>query len=226
MADAGFEWLLIDLEHSVITIREAEELIRVIELKGLSPLVRPTSNDPDLIKRVMDSGAHGVVVPMVNSAQDASRAVKAVRYPPLGARGVGLARAQGYGAAFESYAQAINDRAVVIAQIEHVEGIRNLESILAVDGIDGTIIGPYDLSGSMGKPGRYEDEDVARVLEEYEAVSRRLNRPMGYHVIESDHEKALEKIDRGYTIIGFSADYLFLAGVCRREMRALRERLV
>ena len=103
MARSGFDWLTIDLEHSVITIREAEELIRVIELCGVAPLVRLSSNDPVQIKRVMDAGAHGIIVPMVNSAEEAQRAVDSVRYPPDGKRGVGLARAQGYGSSFEKY---------------------------------------------------------------------------------------------------------------------------
>src|SRR5665647_453617 len=95
MARAGFTWLAVDLEHSVITIREAEELIRVIKLSGVVPLVRLSANDPVQIKRVMDAGAHGVIVPMVNSTTQAEQAVASVYYPPQGRRGVGLARAQG-----------------------------------------------------------------------------------------------------------------------------------
>ena len=102
-AKAGFDWLAVDLEHSVLTIREAEELIRMIDLCGVVPLVRLTSNDANQIKRVMDAGAHGVIVPMVNSALDAITAIEAVKYPPQGKRGVGLARAQDYGESFSDY---------------------------------------------------------------------------------------------------------------------------
>ncbi|MDD1676831.1 MAG: aldolase/citrate lyase family protein, partial [Methanomicrobiales archaeon] len=115
MAEAGFEWLTIDMEHSVITLDVAQQLMQVIEGHGVVPLVRVGENDPTLIKRVMDAGAYGVIVPMVNSAQDARRAVAAVRYPPSGTRGVGLARAQAYGMDFESYAATINEESVVIA---------------------------------------------------------------------------------------------------------------
>ena len=90
MASAGFDWLAVDLEHSVITIREAEELIRIIELKGVTPFVRLSSNNPEQIKRVMDSGAHGVIVPMVNSAEAARKAVAAAKYPPVGERSLAL----------------------------------------------------------------------------------------------------------------------------------------
>ena len=156
MAKAGFDWLVVDLEHSVITIREAEELIRVIDLCNVVPLVRVSSNDPIQIKRVMDAGAHGVVIPMINSPEEAEKAVAAVRYPPRGIRGVGLARAQGYGINFNDYTEWVNKESVVIVQIEHIDAINNLGKILSTDGVDGFIVGPYDLSASLGFPGQFD----------------------------------------------------------------------
>lgn len=222
MAQAGFDWLVIDLEHSVISLREAEDLIRVIESEGVAPLVRLTSNSPDQAKRVMDAGARGVVVPMVTTAEDAERAVRAVKYPPTGTRGVGLARAQGYGTRFAEYASSINARSIVVAQIEHVDAVNRLEEILAVPGIDATIIGPYDLSASMGKPGRYEDRDVAEVLARYEEISDRCGKPKGYHLVEPDPAAVTAKIHAGYCFMGFSVDFLFLGGGCRNGLRAVR----
>jgi 2-dehydro-3-deoxyglucarate aldolase len=159
---------------------------------------------------------------MINSKIDAEKAINAVKYPPLGNRGVGLARAQGYGFNFEEYADTINNKTRVIAQIEHIDAINNLEDIITVDGIDGTIIGPYDLSGSMGKPGKYEDSDVVDVLRKYEEVSKKVDKPMGYHIIEPNHKLVLEKIKNGYTFIAFSLDILFLGTICRQEMNSLR----
>ena len=103
MANAGYDWLTIDMEHSVISLEAAQDLIRCIALCGVDPLVRVGNNDPTIIKRVMDAGAHGVIVPMVNTRQDAINAVNAVKYPPQGTRGVGLARAQKYGNGFDEY---------------------------------------------------------------------------------------------------------------------------
>ena len=222
MADAGFDWLVIDMEHSVIDLREAADLIRTIELKGVSPLVRLTSNSPDLTKRVMDAGAHGVVVPMVANRGDAERAVSAVKYPPMGSRGVGLARAQGYGTRFEEYAATINARSIVVAQIEHVDAVNCLDEILAVPGIDATLIGPYDLSASMGKPGRYDDPDVHEVLARYEAISDRAGKPRGFHVVEPDAAATLAKQRAGYSLVAFSVDFLFLGKSCREGVRAVR----
>ena len=103
MASAGFDWLAVDLEHSVITLREAEDLIRVINLKGIVPFVRLSSNNPEQVKRVMDAGAHGVIAPMINSRIEAESLISAVKYPPVGCRSFGLARAQGYGVSFDDY---------------------------------------------------------------------------------------------------------------------------
>ena len=123
MANSGFNWLAVDLEHSTITIREAEELIRIIDLAGVTPLVRLTANDANQIKRIMDAGSAGIIVPMVNSANDAVNAVNAVKYPPVGKRGVGLARAQGYGVKFNEYFEWQQSNSIVIVQIEHIDAV-------------------------------------------------------------------------------------------------------
>ena len=225
MAEAGFDWLCVDMEHSVIDYYEAEQLISTIEAKGCIPYVRVGTNDSLLIKRALDAGAKGIIVPMINSKEDAQKAVDFVKYPPIGTRGVGLARAQGYGFSFEKYAKKVNDQTIVIAQIEHIDAVNNLEEILGIDGIDGTIIGPYDLSGSMGKPGRYNDKDVREVLGEYEKISKKLNKLMGYHVIEPDYRLVLEKIEAGYSFIAYSFDTLFLGTICRDQMTQLKKSL-
>ena len=215
MAKAGFDWLAVDLEHSVITIREAEELIRVINLCGVVPLVRLSANDPVQIKRVMDAGAYGVIVPMVNSAQNAQKAVEAVRYPPVGKRGVGLARAQGYGTAFEKYREWLNSEAVVIAQIEHIDAVNNLESILAVPGIDGYFIGPYDLSASMNLPGQFDHPDIVAAIERIRKVGSALGKPGGIHVVEPDNLQLEDRIKENFEFIAYSVDTRMLDTACR-----------
>ena len=194
MASAGFDWLAIDLEHSVITIREAEELIRIIDLKGVVPIVRLSSNNSEQIKRIMDAGAHGVIVPMVNSVHEAEAAVSAVRYPPLGKRSVGLARAQGYGAKFEHYFDWQESNTLVVVQIEHITAVENLESILSVDGVDAYIVGPYDLSGSLGIPGEFNRPEFLEAMSCIRAVSKKLGIPGGVHIVEPDLEQ-LNQID-------------------------------
>jgi len=221
MANAGFDWLVIDLEHSVITIREAEELIRIIELSGVAPLVRLTSNNPDQIKRVMDAGSHGIIVPMVNSADDAESAISAVRYPPDGNRGVGLARAQGYGVKFNNYFKSNQNDAVVIVQVEHIEAVNNLEEILSVDGVDGYLVGPYDLSCSLGIPGEFDHPEFIETVGKINSVANRLNISGGTHIVEPDVSQLKNKIEEGQKIIAYSVDIRILDHTVRDGLRSI-----
>lgn len=215
MARAGFGWLTVDLEHSVITIREAEELIRVIDLCGSVPLVRLSANDAVQIKRVMDAGAHGVIVPMVNSAEEARKAIEAVRYPPQGKRGVGLARAQGYGSSFDEYRRWVNQESVVIVQVEHIMAVENLDDILAVEGVDGFVVGPYDLSASLGIPGQFDNELMISAMKKIHSSMESSSKIAGYHVVESDTDQLKQRITEGYRFLACSVDFRMLDTCCR-----------
>ena len=222
MARAGFDWLTVDMEHSAITLHQAQELIRVIDLCGVVPLVRVGENSPTLIKRVMDAGAHGVVVPMVNTVQDAEAAVSAVKYPPVGNRGVGLARAQEYGLDFEKYRKWAEGETIVIVQIEHIDAVEKLEEILAVPGIDAFFVGQYDLSGSLGIPGQFEHPRFLESLDQIRRVAERTDAVCGYHVVPPHPQLVLDKIGEGYTFIAYSVDFLFLGETCRGDLKSIR----
>lgn len=225
LARAGFDWIVVDLEHSVISIETAGELIRVIDLCGAAPLVRLTSNNPDQIKRVMDAGAHGIVVPMVNTPVEAARAVSATRYAPQGSRGAGLGRAQGYGVDFDQYVHWLGDGPVVIAQIEHKDAIDQLDEILAVPGIDGFIVGPYDLSCSMAIPGQFEHPAFADAMARIREVARRVRCPAGLHIVEPDLQRLEDTIREGYTFVAYSVDMRVLdvtARLATATARAVR----
>lgn len=223
MAKSGFDWLAVDLEHSVITIREAEELMRVISLSGVTPLVRLTSNDPNQIKRVMDAGAHGIIVPMVNSPEQARMAVESIKYPPYGKRGVGLARAQGYGCNFNDYLEWQHEGSIVIVQVEHIDAVNNLEEIFSVKGIDGFIIGPYDLSGSMGIPGQFEHPDFLAAMKKIRKISSEMNMTGGIHVIEPEPSQLKKRIEEGYRFIAYSLDVRMLDVTCRNGLEHVKE---
>jgi 2-dehydro-3-deoxyglucarate aldolase len=225
MSTAGFEWLTIDMEHSPISIETIMNLIGHIQGNGMQALVRVSKNEEVAIKGVLDAGADGVIVPMIKNKEEAIEAVSFVKYPPLGKRGVGLNRAQKYGTAFGTYQDWVKNNAVVIAQIEHIDAVNNLEDIFSVPGIDGIIVGPYDLSASMGFPGEYDREDVKEALERIDIVAKKLNKPLGFHIVESDHSKILEKINKGYSFLAFSLDFFFLGDKARQEMNLLKEKL-
>ena len=223
MARAGYDWVVVDLEHSVISIETAADLIRVIDLSGSVPLVRLTSNQPDQIKRVMDAGAHGIIVPMVNTVEDAKQAVDAVRYAPDGSRGVGLARAQGYGSDFKEYLEWQKKESLVIVQIEHKQALEALEPILKVPGVDGLIIGPYDLSCSMGIPGMFEHPDFKKAMDYILETGKKLSVPTGLHIVEPDEEHLAKCVNDGYRFIAYSVDIRILDVVARKGIAKFRE---
>lgn len=223
MTNFGFDWLCVDMEHSVIDYFEAQQLIATIQSKGIKAFVRVGENKTIIIKRVLDAGADGIIVPSVNSKADAIKAVESVQYPPSGKRGVGLARAQNYGFGFEEYRDGKAKGITLIVQIEHINAIKELEEIISTEGVDGTFIGPYDLSGSMGKPGKYNDEDVKQALIEYEKIAKKYNKLIGFHVIQPDYQLVLEKIEQGYNFIAFSLDTIFLGQKIKEEMDKIME---
>jgi len=225
MAKAGFDWLTVDMEHSAITLAEAQQLVQVIELSGCVPLVRVGTNDANLIKRVMDTGAHGVIVPMVNTKEDAEQAVGAVKYPPQGFRGVGLARAQSYGTNFEGYRKWNETESIVIVQIEHIKAVENLETILSVEGVDAFIVGPYDISASLGVAGQFDNPEMTSALSKILDTARRLKAVAGYHVVPPDTTQVLEKIKQGYLFLAYSIDFLFLGDSCRGGLKTIHETL-
>ncbi|WDZ99927.1 HpcH/HpaI aldolase family protein [Mucilaginibacter sp. SJ] len=225
LAEAGFDWLTIDLEHTSIDYNELQILIGFIQARGMAALVRVSKNEEVVIKRALDAGADGIIVPMVCSMIEAKQAVEFAKYPPVGKRGVGLNRAQRYGYAFEDYKEWVSKHLVVIAQIEHIDGVKNIEDIISTDGIDGIIIGPYDLSGSLGIPGQYNEPIVQEALKKVEETCNEKAFSMGYHVIDPKIELVKDKQDAGYNFIAFSTDFLFMGRNASDEMKKLKQYL-
>ena len=217
LAGAGYDWVCIDAEHTAVGASEINQLLIAISGQGVAPLVRISWVDPIQAKVAMDSGAAGVIFPMVNTRAEAELAVRSVKYPPMGTRGMGLARAHRYGPGFAEYIERANRDALVIVQIEHVDAVANIDEILSVEGVDGTFIGPYDLSSSMGIPGELDHPDM-RVAQD-RVLKATLDRGMiaGMHLVHPATVGALlpDAIARGYRFIALGADILFLGETCR-----------
>jgi len=227
LATAGYDWVVIETEHTAIDVSEVLHLIAAIEGRGCIPLVRLAWNDPIQAKAVMDSGAAGVLVPMVNSRADAELAVKSVKYPPMGYRGVGLARAQGYGPGFDAYVEGANRDSLLMVQIEHIDAVNNIEEILSVPGIDGTFIGPYDLSMSMGLPGELDHPEMVAAKRTVLDATKAHGLTAGIHLVHPD--LALDElghcIELGYQFIALGTDILFLGDSCRELHNAARRQV-
>ncbi len=225
MAKAGFDWLVIDMEHSVIELREAHELMQAIDLGGIPSIVRLTSNDENQIKRVMDGGAHGVMVPLINSAAEAERAVASVYYPPRGKRGTGLARGQGYGATFQEYRKWLDENGLVVVMIEHIDGVNAADEILAVKGVDAYMIGPYDLSSSLGVAGQFDNPAVIDAIARIREAGEKAGIPGGIHVVDPDLGDIAKRMEEGFTFIGYGMDVRILDATSRLHLSKIKENL-
>jgi len=222
MGSAGFDCVVVDLEHSTLSISEAGELIRVIDLAGGSPLVRLSSNDSVEIKRVLDAGAEGIVVPMVTTPEHVLAAADGMFYPPKGKRGVGLGRAQAYGRGFEHYFKAKSSNLTLIIQIEHVDALANLDQIFGSGLVDGYIVGPYDLSCSLGLPGQFDSSEMLGALSEIKSCAEHYGIPGGLHVIEPEVASLKAGYEEGYRIMIYSVDFRIIEKDISRALRKLR----
>jgi len=211
MAKSGyFDWLAIDIEHNPISINQVEDMIRIIQFSNIEAYVRLSENNPVLIKRVLDAGADGIIVPMINSVDDVKKAIDACFYPPRGKRGVGLARAQNYSpSGFQEYKRISEPKIKIIIQIEHIDALKQIDEIFSVKDIFGYFIGPYDLSASLGKPGDFKCKEVLEALKTVKEAGIRHQIRAGYHVIEPDPQEVENKKKQGYKIIAVSTDMLF-----------------
>jgi 2-keto-3-deoxy-L-rhamnonate aldolase RhmA len=222
LAMAGYDFVVVETEHTAIDVSEVLQMIIAIEQRGSIPLVRLAWVDPIQAKAVLDSGAAGVLVPMVNSKADAELAVRMTKYPPLGNRGVGLARAQGYGQQFDEYVKHANDDTLLIVQIEHKDAVAAIDEILSVPGIDGTFIGPYDLSMSLGIPGQINHANVVAAKNKVLEATLAQGLVAGIHFVQpstaaADAEAA---VTAGYRFIALGTDILFLGDTARALQRA------
>lgn len=215
LAEAGFQWLGIDMEHTDIDTPSLINLLRGLHGRGVVPLARVTTNDIMAIRRPLDMGAMGVLVPLVSTAEDARRAVAAAKFPPQGVRGFSFCRANAWGGDFDAYVASANDDIAVVVMIETRAGVENIDAILAVEGVDGVFIGPYDLSGSYGIPGQTQAPVVHDACRSVVAACDRAGKAAGLHVVRVTEEAVINALDDGFTLICLGVDIVFLEEAAR-----------
>jgi len=220
LAEAGFDWLFIDMEHSPLDVREAQAILQTVG-ERCACVLRVPLNDEIWIKKALDIGASGIIIPQVNSRQEAERAVRFCKYPPQGSRGVGVARAQGYGARLQDYLDSANDEITVIVQAEHIDGINHVQEIVSVAGIDAVLVGPYDLSASMGKIGKVADAEVQAAIARVKVACASARMPIG--IFAATAEAARPFMREGYSLIAVGIDTIFLVEAANQLVRQLRE---
>jgi 2-dehydro-3-deoxyglucarate aldolase len=208
LAYVGFDWLVFDMEHAPLTMQDVQKLIAVVDPDHITPMVRVASNDPVLIKLALDVGAYGLLIPHVDSREEAIKAVKACKYPPKGIRGVGPRYPSMYGAEFKEYVSTADDEILMLVMIEHIDAVNRIDEIVSVPDLDGFLIGPGDLSASMGllneacsyPPNVKVQESMAKVRE----AGKRHGVIAG--VWAGSVDSAKEYVAQGYSFVALAQD--------------------
>jgi len=209
-ARAGFDFMAIDMEHSTITLPEAQRIIAASQAGGVPCLPRPVSHSNDYIKPLIESGADGMLIQMVNTVDQVKSLVNDIKYPPVGKRSYGVNRAQAYGFDFDQYIQSWNDESVFMIQVETIEAVNNIDSLLQNDQIDGVMVGPYDISGSLGVPGQTSHPLVIEASKKVIAACEKYGISCGTQVSDSTEESVQALFDLGYTYAILGSDLFVL----------------
>jgi len=220
ISKSGFDWLFIDLEHSTINVQSAQCMIQAAQ-SNAHCILRVPGNEEIWIKRCLDTGAEGIIVPQVNTKEEAEYAVRYTKYPPQGKRSVGISKAHNYGITFNQYIQNANDDIALIVQCEAQEAIKNLPEILEVEGIDCVFIGPYDLSASMGKTGKIQSTEVVDAINSIQKQCSKKNMPLG--IFGATPEAVKKYKDEGYNLIAVGIDVLMLYNSAKKAINKLKE---
>ncbi|MFB6081667.1 MAG: HpcH/HpaI aldolase/citrate lyase family protein [Halanaeroarchaeum sp.] len=224
-ASVGMDFILVDLEHTAMTLETVESLVRAVEAAegDTEILVRVPWNDHVRIKRILDIDVDGIMVPMLESAAETEELVAATRYPPEGRRGIASGRAAEYGQSFEEYVASANSDIVTIGQIETQEGVENAEGIAAVDGLDALFVGPADLSAAYGVFAQWDSETLTEAMGAIIDAADRADTPIGTLTVDPDDMEMRLEQGFDYLIAGKDTSYLSAAN---RETKARYERLI
>jgi 2-dehydro-3-deoxyglucarate aldolase len=212
MGAAGYDWVAVDMEHGAISVHQLPDLFRALELGGTLPLVRLANGNIKECKQVLDAGAGGVIVPMVESAAHLERVRNFTRWPPEGKRGVAFSRANLFGKTFETYREEAQ-QPLLVAMIEHIDTVKKLDSILNVKGLDAIMIGPYDLSASMGLTADFKNPEFINAMQLIKAKVDDANIPFGMHIVNPSKSELKLKIKNNYRFIAYSIDGVFLNNI-------------
>lgn len=210
MSQAGFDWVCIDAEHSQITKETALNMIRAIELYGAEPFVRISNNNEVEIKKFLDMGARGIIIPMIKTLDDVLNAISYIKYSPEGKRSFALPRSTGYGEWADNYYSTANSEIFIAIMIEHIDAIKDLDSIFSCKEIHAVFVGPYDLSGSMNIPGQFEHPQFKSALKQIYEIASRHNITLGYHEVYPTKEKITKLVNQGARFIACGIDTIFL----------------
>jgi len=209
-ARAGFDFVAIDMEHSTISIEQGQRIIAACHGEGVPCLPRPVSHSNDWFKPLLESGADGLIVQMVNTPEEIEAIIGHLKYPPIGNRSYGVNRAHAYGFDFDEYIKCWNDTSSFIIQVESIQAVDNIEKLLAFDEVDGVMVGPYDISGSLGVPGQTTHPSVIEASRKIIEACENAGKSCGTQVADVTEDSVQALFDLGYTYAILGSDLFVL----------------
>lgn len=209
-ARAGFDFIAIDMEHTTISLSEAKRIITSCHSEGVTCLPRPVSHSNDIVKPLLEAGADGMIIQMVETAEEVRRLIDITKFPPVGRRSYGVNRAHGYGFDFDNYITDWNESSTLILQIESITAVENIDALLAFDEVDGVMVGPYDISGSLGVPGQVNHPLVREAARKVVEACARHNKSCCTQVAHVTPEAVEDVFAQGYTYVILGSDLFVL----------------
>jgi len=219
-AQAGFDFIAIDMEHTTISLEQAQRIIAACQGEGTLCLPRPVSHSNDWIKPLLESGADGLIMQMVNTPKEVEDIIQLVKFPPLGSRSYGVNRAHNYGLNFDDYIKKWNESSSLIIQVESIQAIENIEKLLEFDEVDGVMIGPYDISGSLGIPGKTSHKLVIEASRKVIAACKIYGKSCGTQIEDPTEKNVKDIFDLGYTF-GILGSDLFVLSTWVKKVQEL-----
>ena len=220
LSQAGFDWLFIDMEHTSLGVKDVQRILQAVG-KEFPCLVRVPTMDEAWIKKVLESGPAGVIVPHVNTPEEVEKILRWSKYPPEGARSIGISRAQDYGLNLQEYMEKANEMIAVVPQVEHIEAVKNLESFVKIPGLSAIFVGPYDLSGSVGKLGKVKDPEVHGMIQNVQTICSKAGIVTGIFGVDAEEVNPYIKI--GYSLVAVGMDTSHVSKSVQQTLHALRK---
>ena len=209
-AKSEFDFLAIDMEHTTISIDEANRIITSVQSENCVCIPRQVSHSNDFMKPLLEAGADGIMLPMVDRVEDAEKGLQNCKFPPVGRRSFGVNRAHGYGFDFDRYIQTWNESSLYIAQVESIEGVENIDDIVNVVGLDAVMLGPYDISGSLNVPGQTNHPSVRKAGQKVIDACERAGISCITQLADVTRDNVRDAFDQGFTTIILASDLFVL----------------
>lgn len=220
LSQAGFDWLFIDMEHTSLGVKDVQRILQAVG-KEFPCLVRVPTMDEAWIKKVLESGPAGIIVPHVNTPEEVEKILRWSKYPPEGTRSIGISRAQDYGLNLQEYMEKANETIAVVPQVEHIEAVKNLESFVKIPGLSAIFVGPYDLSGSVGKLGKVKDPEVHGMIQNVQTICSKTGIVTGIFGVDAEEVNPYIKI--GYSLVAVGMDTSHVSKSVQQTLHALRK---